>query len=163
MVDCALQWLQQHLPGVASGTIQKRKRKEQQQQQQDWQQLEQHPASSAADKFCSLPPLLPESLQEDAGQLVDNTATSLAAVNSRSSRQDQSRVSSSWRQSISNAANKLSCTTVMDLNSGLCSAELSWHVRTEHQPARMAVKLSNRQHTRVTFDAQVALRWGVSC
>jgi hypothetical protein len=48
----------------------------------------------------------------------------------------------------------------VDLNNGAQAAELSWHTRLDQQPARLAVKLSNRHKARVTFDAQVALRWG---
>lgn len=55
------------------------------------------------------------------------------------------------------AATKLSCKTVLDPNTRLCSAELAWHVRLKQQPARLAVKLSNKHSTRVTFDAQVGL------
>lgn len=56
------------------------------------------------------------------------------------------------------AADKLSLKTVVDMNSGVCTGELSWHVRLDGQPARLAVKLSNKHHTRVGFDLQVALR-----
>lgn len=57
------------------------------------------------------------------------------------------------------AADKLSLKTVVDMNSGVCTGELSWHVRLDGQPTRLAVKLSNKHHTRVGFDLQVALRW----
>jgi hypothetical protein len=83
--------------------------------------------------------------------------SSLPACHSASS---STKPSSTLRQSLTQAASKLSCKTVVDMNSGLCSTELAWHVRAQEQqqqPARMAVKVSNRHKTRVTFDAQVAL------
>lgn len=62
------------------------------------------------------------------------------------------------RSAPSTAANKLHFKTVVDLNSGARAAELSWHVRLQQQPARLAVKRSNRHKTRVSYEAQVALR-----
>lgn len=99
---------------------------------------------------------IPTQNNSQSSNLANSTVSSSRPNISRKASQSSS---SSWRQQLSRVADKLSCKVVLDSNSGSCATELCWHVRTEQQPAKLAVKLSNRHQTRVSFDAQVALRW----
>jgi hypothetical protein len=143
-----VQWLQDRLAGntaVWEGST-----------SQHSGQRSQHVSSREALKLQMLPLDVPLKQQQEPRALLQ-LPSSLPACHSASS---STKPSSTLRQSLTQAASKLSCKTVVDMNSGLCSTELAWHVRAQEQqqqPARMAVKVSNRHKTRVTFDAQVAL------
>lgn len=112
------------------------------------------PPDSSASKVLGLARLLPthQTHLPPKTTFITTTSTSTTTVEGSNTKEQKRREAS--------PASKLHLKTVMDLNSGAQAAELSWHTRLDQQPARLAVKLSNRHKARVTFDAQVALRWG---
>lgn len=142
-----LDWLQQQRSTTATDTS----------------SVQQHDDSSASNRVAGLTSLVSPQLSHIL-KLQQGAASTGPQLHCKHAQQQTpiSPVSSSSthhrRPSPCTAANKLHLKTVVDLNSGARAAELSWHVRLQQQPGRLAVKLSNTHKTRVTYEAHVALR-----
>jgi hypothetical protein len=121
--------------------------------------------AAQADTFTGAGPLSCNVITHSSSQSSNLTHSAVSSSisfrgSSKTGTSNSSSSSSSGRQKLSRVADKLSFKVVLDSNSGSCATELCWHMRTEQQRAKLAVKLSNRNQTRISFDAQVALRWG---